>query len=906
MRDRDLRHWKALVRKRADDEWRELSLDVIDELACHLADLHRSAIAQGASEADARRLALDTLNGASFLEVSQRPRARRYPGGVVHDVRVAVRQLVSTPIVTAVAVLSLALGIGANTAMFSLVNSLSLRALPVKEPQRLAILVDSKTQNMWTWTFPIWEELRRRPQLFDGAFAWGTQRLNLANGGVTEFIDGAWATAGIFDTLGVGPLLGRTFTEADDTRGGGPDGPVAVISHAFWQRRFGGSGDAIGRRLTIEGVPFTVVGVMAPEFFGPDVGRRLDVVVPVGMLTTVRPERSLENRDSWWLQVMVRLKIGQSVDQATEAIRSLQPQIRNTTLPTDWPAIDLERYLKDPFILAPAANGSSPLRQRYERPLLTIMVVVLLVLLIACANIANLLLARATARRHEWSVRLALGASRWRLVRLMLTESLLLSAIGAGFGFLIARWGSDLLVQQLSFQGSTVFLDLSIDWRVLAFTTGTTVLTALLFGVAPAFRAAGVSPMEAIKEQGRGAGGDTGRVSVASMLVVVQVALSVILVVAAALFLRTFNKLATLDLGFDSSRVLVVAMSAERAPIDPAQRMAVFERARQAVAALPGVQSAALSYVTPVSGYLWGNRLEVSGGLALSDAQRSAFRNQVSREFFETYGQHLVAGRTFTDGDRDGAPPVAIVNEAFARRFLNGANPIGHTLRRFPVRAGEAPMEIVGMVGDAVYRRLRDPMPPTVYSPATQSERELSSAAFNLNVRLASRSSALLIRTIADAIAGVNKDLALTFRPLSDQIGASLAQERIVAMLSGFFGGVALLLAGLGLYGVTSYAVSRRRSEIGIRMALGAAPAGVVRLVLSRVSMLVALGIVIGTGVSLWASQFVTALLYGLEPRDPATLVASSATLALVGALAGWLPAHRASRIDPAEVLRDS
>jgi putative ABC transport system permease protein len=451
---------------------------------------------------------------------------------------------------------------------------------------------------------------------------------------------------------------------------------------------------------------------------------------------------------------------------------------------------------------------------------------------------------------------------------------------------------------------------MSVDWRVLAFTTGTTVITALLFGVAPAFRAAGVSPIEAIKEQGRSAGGETGRVSFASALVVVQVALSVLLVVAAGLFLRTFKKLATLDLGFDASRVLVVAMSAERAPIDPAQRTAVFERARQAVAALPGVQSAALSYVTPVSGHMWGNRLEVSGGLAVTDAQRSALRNQVSPGFFETYGQRLVAGRTFTDGDRDGAPPVAIVNEAFARRFLNGANPIGHTLRRFPVRPDEAPLEIVGVVGDAVYRRVRDPIPPIVYSSAAQPDRNVPSTEFNLNVRLSRQSAggatADLTRSIAGAIAGVNKDLALTFRPLSDQIGASLAQERIVAMLSGFFGGVALLLAGLGLYGVTSYAVSRRRTEIGIRMTLGAAPSGVVRLVLSRVSMLVGLGVVIGAGVSLWASQFVSTLLYGLEPRDPATLVASSATLAVVGALAGWLPAHRASQIDPAEVLRDS
>jgi predicted permease len=487
-----------------------------------------------------------------------------------------------------------------------------------------------------------------------------------------------------------------------------------------------------------------------------------------------------------------------------------------------------------------------------------------------------------------------------------MTESLVLSLIGAGLGFLVARWGSQLLVQQLSTQTTAVFLDLSVDWRVLAFTTGITLATALLFGTAPAFRAAGVAPMEAIKDQGRGAGGDTGRMSVASALIVAQVALSVLLVVAAALFMRTFEKLARLDLGFDPTRILVVTMSAEHASIESAQRTAVFERARQAVQALPGVEKAALSFVTPVSGYAWGNRLEVSGGVALTETERGARRNQVSPQFFEAYGQRLVAGRNFTDGDRNGAPLVAIVNEAFARTFLNGSSPIGHTLRRFPLRAGEPSLEIVGVAGDAVYRRLREPIPPTVYSPVMQSNPEVPSSEYNLNVRAAARSLPLLTRSIADAIGGVNKDLALTFRPLSDQVSASLAQERIVAMLSGFFGGLALLLAALGLYGVTSYAVSRRRGEIGIRMALGAAPGSVIRLVLGRVSMLVGIGIVVGAGLSLWASKFVSTLLYGLEPRDPATLVASAGVLAVVGAIAGWLPARRASRIDPAEVLRDS
>jgi putative ABC transport system permease protein len=902
MPERDLRRWRSLVRARAEREWRELSTEVVDELACHLADLHAAAIDRGAADDEAHRLALDTLNSASFLELSKRPRTRRGVG-YGHDVRIALRQLIATPVVTTIALLSLALGIGANTAIFSLVNSLSLRALPVKAPHQLAILNHEAWHAADSWTYPIWRNVQQRVDLFESGFAWDSQRVNLANGGVAEFVNGLWTTAGMFDTLGVAPLVGRTFTDADDRIGGGADGPVAVISYTFWQRRFGGAVDAIGRRLTLERVPFTIIGVMPSGFFGPDVGRQFDVALPIGMYTTVRPERSLDQSDYWWLSIMVRLKDGVSVEQATDAVRAVQPQIREATLP-DWGPSDLNDYLKERFTFVPAATGFSPLRTRYQRPLVTIMVVVVLVLLIACANIANLLLARATARRHEWSIRLALGASRWRLVRLLLTESLLLSALGAGFGFLVARWGSQLLVAQLSTQTDTVFLDLTVDWRVLAFTTGTTVITALLFGVAPAFRAAGVAPMEAIKEHGRGAWGETGRVSFANALVVAQVALSVILVVAAALFLRTFTKLATLDLGFKPARVLVVKMSAERAPIHPAQRMAVYERARQAVAELPGVQSAALSLVTPVSGNNWGNRLEVSGGVALTDSRRSALRNLVSPGFFDTYSQHLVAGRAFNDGDRDGSPPVAIVNQAFARRFLNGANPIGHTLRRFPVQPDEPALEIVGVVGDAVYRRLRDPVPPTVYSSATQSV-DVPTTEFNLSVRAAG-SPALLTRSIADAIAVVNKDLALTFRPLSDQIGASLTQERIVAMLAGFFGALALLLAGLGLYGVTSYAVTRRRTEIGIRLALGAAPAGVVRLVLSRVSILVGLGVAIGAGLSLWASQFVATLLYGLQPRDPMTLVGSAAILAAVGALAGWLPAHRASRIDPAEVLRDS
>ena len=480
--------------------------------------------------------------------------------------------------------------------------------------------------------------------------------------------------------------------------------------------------------------------------------------------------------------------------------------------------------------------------------------------------------------------------------------------MGATLGLVFARWGSALLVKQLSTATSTVFLDLSMDWRMLGFTTAVAVATALLFGTVPSLRASRVEPNDALKDQGRSvaAGRHAG---LGQSLVVAQVALSVVLVVGAGLFMRTFSALANLDLGFDRDPVLIVGVNAQRSGSPMDQRLDLFARVREVAVGLPGVSHASISVVTPVSGNTWNNLIEVVGGAPLPEKDRITNINHVTPDWFATYGTKLLAGRDVANGDRQGAPAVALVNETFARTFLGTGSPIGRIVRQ-EGRPGNVPppIEIVGLVRDAVYRSLRDPVPPTMYLPVAQIDTGEGSGAVSsvsLSVRSAGGPPALLAQPVLAAVLRVDPNLSLTARTLSDQVNASLTQERLLAMLSGFFGALALLLAGMGLYGVTSYSVSRRRREIGIRMALGAEPDGVVRMVLRQVAMLVGAGLVLGGLASLWTAHFAGSLLYGLEPRDPYTLASAAAVLMTVGALAGWLPARRASRIDPARVLRN-
>jgi predicted permease len=728
---------------------------------------------------------------------------------------------------------------------------------------------------------------------------------------VAEPVQGLYASGSFFELLGVRALAGRTFTLDDDRRGGGSAGAVAVISHGFWQRRYDGAADAVGRTLRLNGVPFTVIGVTPPSFFGPTVGRSFDVAVPIGLVDRLQQGGAgwLDGRSTWWLEILGRLGPGQGTEAATRALRAVQPQVREATIPWNWPAAQREAYLRDsPFTLVPASSGVSELRGAYARSLVAMLGVVALVLLIACANLASLQLARGHARRPELAARLALGASRGRLLRQLLAESLLLALPGGLAGLALARVGTRLLLAQITLPGDNASLpaqlDVSLHAGVLLFTLAVTVATALLFGVAPGLSALRLAPYDAMRPQGRVLGSASSGTH-GSRLVVAQVALSVVLVFAAGLFLRTFSGLVGRDMGLVREGLLAVSIDAQRSAA-AADRRALYARVQEEVAALPGVTAAAVSLVAPVSGAGWNDGLRVQGEPEVAGEGRYAWMNAVTPGWFATYGTQLVAGRDFDERDRVGSPPVAIVNEAFARRFARGGIPIGRiALREGPPGAAARAVEIVGLVRDSVYRSPRDTMEPIVFLPLSQLPAEEAWPVATLGVRATAGEPAALSRAVSAAVTRVDPQLSLAFRPFAEQVGDALRRERVVAALSAFFGALALLLAAIGLYGVTAYSVGRRRAEIALRLALGARAGGVLRMVLGRVLRLVALGLVIGAAAALWAARFVSSLLYGLPARDLPTLLAVTALLLAVCAFAAALPARGALRIDPARVLRE-
>jgi predicted permease len=858
-------------------------------------DLSREMAAHRASMDDPRRFG----NTLRLREEAADVWGWRWLDELECDVRSGVRQMVRAPGVAAIAILTLTLGIGANAAIFSVVNALLLRPLPVHDPDRLAVLGDLERESR-SWSNPVWEGLRDRSQLFESAFAWSAEPLNLNRGGPADPVNALWVSGGFFETLGVRPVAGRVITGTDDRRGGGQAGPVAVLSDRFWRRRFGAAPDVIGRTLLVESAPFTIIGVAAPGFSGLEVGRDFDVALPLGTEPLVHGrESSLDVPLRNWLQIGARLTTGRTLEASQLAVRAIQQDLRQATLPGVPPPL-AGMHLSSPLVLTPVAAAQSDFRDRYARAVVVLLVVVALVLLVACVNVANLLVARGAARRHEMSVRLAVGGSRMRLSRMLLVEALLLGVIGATLGWALSFWLAPMLVRQLSTAGSPVFMDLAADWRLLAFIGVVALTTTAVFGIVPAWRSTRARPADALVEQrGRNV---SVRSPLATPLLAAQLALALVLVAGAGLFIRTFVALATHDVGFAKDRVLVVSVAAPMTKYTLEQLVGVYERVRQAVAAVPGVGRASLSDITPLGGSSRQAPVQVPGAAAAPIADRLAWVNVVSPGWMATYDTRLLAGRDLADTDRAQTVPVALVNQAFARRFLGGANPVGRTIDT-GVPGSVIRYEIVGLVEDAVYRSLRDPVPPTFYTSTAQ--RAAARPFANVSARTEAGSPAALSRGIAAAIAGVDPDLTLRVRSISEHVDAAMNQERVVALLSGAIGALALFLAGIGLYGVTGYAVSRRRQEIGVRMALGAARADIVYLIVGAMFRPVIVGLLVGSLACAWLMRFVDALVWGVPPRDPAAVAAAATVLAVVTFLAAWIPVRRASGLDPARALRD-
>jgi len=822
------------------------------------------------------------------------------------DLRYAVRLLRLSPGFTLVAVLTLALGIGANTAIFQLIDSIRLRTIPVKNPQELGTvrIADRHwgsgqfSSQYSQLTFAMWEQIRKRQEGFSEIAVWSDQRFNLATGGEVRYARGIRVSGEFFHVIGVEPILGRLVGPADDQPGCGTT--TANISYAFWQRNFSGDRSVVGKRLTLDGNSFEVVGITPPGFNGVSVGDAFDVAVPICVEPILSPRNNrLTIRHAWWLASIGRLKPGWTIARASAQINAVTPAILQETIPPFYDAEGVKKFLEYKLGVFPASTGFSQLRTDSETSLWLLLGISGLVLLIACANLANLMLARAGARERQITIRLALGATRARMIRELLSESLLLSVAGAICGLFLAFAVSRMLVAFISTPDSQTFLDLGMDWRVMAFTTGLAVLTTVFFGLMPAVRATRAEPATLLQSGSRGTSGGRERFSLRRILVVSQVGLSIVLLVGALLFARSLRNLTTLNAGFQQNGILITNVDFRRLQM-PEERFAEYKRKiAKRIQAIPGVESAAQAMLVPFGGSTWNDNV-INEGVD-SDAG-VAWINYLGAGYFQTVGTPLLAGRDFDDRDTATSVKVAIVNQAFVRKILKGAEPLGKRFRIHEAPGKPRPLyEIAGVVGDNKFQDMHEEFLPFAYYPTTQQEKPSPDDQILIRSSLPLTS---LMASVKQAMGEMNPGIDLEFKVFKRQIHNSLLQDELMATLSSFFGFLAALLAAIGLYGVISYMVVQRTREIGIRMAIGADRAAVVRIILREAGMLTVAGLVIGTGLALGAAQAAKSLLYGLKPRDPLTLVIAIVTLSAVAALASFLPAYRASKLDPLVALR--
>ena len=824
---------------------------------------------------------------------------------IVQDLRYALRMLAKAPGFTAVAVLTLALGIGANSAIFSLLNGLALRDLTVPHPEQLVRFgAHSGDESFVGLSLPFFEQISSGQKVFSSTFGWGGEYLT------TVEIDGAVSrhylapvTGNFYTELGATPELGRLIVPEDIGTSTGAPATVAVLAYGFWQRQYGGDRNVIGKLMKIEGVAFTIIGVTRPEFMGFTVELPPEVTIPITAEPLLSGDNDAQARfrraDYFVLEAAGRLKPDVRMEEARAQLDAIWPSIRDSLTPPDLTPTQRSRFLGLHLKIEPGAKGSSVLRKQFTRPLYVLLAISGLVLLVACVNLATLMLARAAARSHETAVRIALGASRSRLVRQTLTESLALSVAGTVAGFVLAYWWSRTLTDFLLGQyfNAPARLNLAPDVRVFFSTAAIAILTGVLFGLAPAWRATREDPNLALQRTAQKFSRSTGRLG--KSLIVAQVALSMVLLAAAGLFLRTLEKLHSIQPGYQAQGVLDVSLYPKPGGYKNLDFVNYYQELTARVSRIPGVESAGIAKMS-LGWRAWKEEVR-SGGV--SGAGAKVDFALVMPGFFHTLGIYPQRGRIFTWRDDDKAPRVAVVSRSLAAKLFAGREPIGETLEitTEPDWSRHGGIEIVGIVSDASLYDIREHAPPTLYVPSTQYGDIMGWSQLMLRTRMAPAAMANAVRQTVDSM---GHEYVAKTHMVEETIGRSILRERLFAMLSAFFGGLGLLLAGVGLYGLMAFNVTQRTQEIGVRMALGAVGSDVRTMILRETLTMTAIGLALGLAVALGSSQFVANMLFGISAQDPVTLAAVSIVLAVVAAAAGWIPASRATRVDPMVALR--
>ena len=845
-------------------------------------------------EAAAREARLRFGNPAVMKERVDAEDAALGIDSLFRDTRYALRGFAKSPAFTAVAMLTLALGIGANTAVFQLLDAVRLRSLPIQKPQELAELrFDNPTPNfIWDgpyahFTVPMWQEVRRHHDAFSGVFAWRPADVMVGKLNDAKHVHGLEVSGEAFNVLGIAPWQGRLIEPQDEAA---CKLSKVVVSYPFWKSQMGGQPITPDTMLMVEGNPVQVLGVTPPSFFGLVVGDRFDLAYP----TCVPPN---PRREMFLYSVMGRLKPGWNLARASAYFGSISPGIFESTAPTGYNAQVIKTFKSFRLAAYPAGAGVSILRNAYNSSLQLLLAITGLVLLIACANLANLMLARASARQREMAIRMALGASRRRLLRQLLLESSLLAVSGAALGVAMAQPLSRLLVASLDTSQDSIHLAIATDWRVLLFAAAVAVLTCIVFGTLPAIRGTNVDPIGSLKSGERGIVGSRERFSIQRLMVVTQIAVSMVLLVGALLFVHSYRNLMTFDPGMRESGITVGYFGFQNLNIKPENEAEFKRRLVEAVRSVPGVQNAAATTNTPLSGGSWSHNVHIG---ALEGASKFTY---ASPTYFATMGIPLLSGRNFTDADTNDAPFVLIVNQTFLRKFLGATQPIGQIVHvmpepQYPART----YQIVGTIPDTKYSDLREETPPIAFAPAAQLP--ITAQRPGVAMMIASNNSPAAISAIRRALEAKYPEMLLQFFDFQQGIRDNLVGDRMMATLSGFFGLLAAVLVVVGLYGVLSYFITQRRNEIGIRIALGAHRWQVIFLVMRDTAAMLLAGVFFGTILALLAGRTANSTLFGLQAYDLATLAFAIILLAAIAVLASWLPALRASRLDPVTALR--